>query len=494
MTFPSPSSSLATALLVCALAACGTTTFGVASSDAGTTDGAHPSDATKGSDSAPTSDASTEASRGPDALASGETGAKEASAKDAGVDTSLETGAKEASAKDAGVDTSIGDAAEVCVPLTSPATDVYVNQMYPIRSNCGAATCPCSTILEGLVPAAALLPGGTKVTIHVKGSAGGTPAVYNETGAITLPPKTTLLGDDGSANTTISVAGAAMCLDAPCAVHVSGNAVLDGFTVDSPAGNGIETGPDLTPTVKNVVVTGALNNGIIVYGNLDLGPSVTASNNKENGVEVVKTATGTLTISGAPTPPGASNAFDNNMGNGINIDGSETLMIIGGIGGTTANGNGQGVRFGPIPNVGLNVITGLVANMNTGPGGIVAYGGQQLQLRSCTLHENQVGLAYTFVPGKGSIDLGNATSTGGNDFGSGMGSENTLAGVRICGGTMPGTVTAFSNTWPHCTPFTQNPQACDGGISVVGSGQDVLYDPATPSPGPVTLVADGGCY
>src|SRR5258708_4844115 len=105
------------------------------------------------------------------------------------------------------------DAMGPCAPLSSSATDVYVDQRSTAMPQYGVEACPFPTILQGLAAAARLT--GT-VTVHV---AGATPALtYAETAAVAVPANVVLSGG-GAAHTTISANGT--CGAGTCAVAVS---------------------------------------------------------------------------------------------------------------------------------------------------------------------------------------------------------------------------------------------------------------------------------
>jgi hypothetical protein len=205
---------------------------------------------------------------------------------------------------------------------------------------------------------------------------------------------------------------------------------------------------------------------VVAQGAVELGPSFAAKGNGAGGVESTATATGRIHV------VGTANAFDNNTGNGINVDGAAVLAFEGG----TASGNFQGIRLaGAQPAGTMHTITSLTASANTGPGGVVAYNGQNITLRSSTLTGNtSSGLLYTYANGS-VLDVGTATASGGNTFG-GVSKRNGAAGVRLC--VAPATVVLSGDAWAACAP-TQTMLACDQPLP--GTYSDILYGSAVAS-------------
>jgi hypothetical protein len=354
------------------------------------------------------------------------------------------------------------EASAPCAPLSSSAADVYVDQRFAGMPQYGAAACPFTTIAQGTA-AAANLSGA--VTVHV---AGATPAlVYKEASVITVGANVDLLGS-GSASTTIQANGACASASGTCAVIVSAGAIVDGFTITDSSGDGILAMAGASaPTIRNTAANGNKGWGIIAGGGVELGPNFSANSNGTGGLESPTTASGRIHVIGT------ANAFnDNGAGNGINVDGPAFLLFEGG----TANGNGQGIRLAgtPGPAGSLHAITNLTATGNTGPGGLVAYDGQTITLRSSTLLGNtSVGLVYNYVNGS-TLDIGSAAAGGGNVFGGATAStRNGKAGMRLC--AVPATVTAAGDSWSSCPPM-QTLVACSGTLPATYS--DIQYDPA----------------
>jgi hypothetical protein len=400
--------------------------------------------------------------------ASGGCGGSAFETADAGAEAAATSDAAPAGDAANGATDATADAPGVCGPLPAGAKDVYVDGRFTGTPQTGVAACPLSTILKGV--AAATLLGGA-VTVHV---AGATPAlVYAETGPVTVGASVTLKGD-GPARTTISASGA--CATTTCAVLVSGGGALDGFTVVSTGGDGIVTAAMApAPVVKNVAANGSKGNGIVALGAAELGPGVAASNNGAGGLQSPLAASGRLHVIGT------SNAFDGNGGNGVNVDGAATLSFEGG----TASGNFQGIRLAgaTAASGGGHTITSLVASNNKGPGGVVAYGGQTIKMRSSSLVGNaNVGLLYNYVNGS-TLDLGaGAADPGNNTFGSATAaSRNGKVGLRLCGAGAAGTQPAYADLWSSCPP-TQTLVACD---TVVSTYTDIAYAPAVSAVGPV---------
>jgi len=345
--------------------------------------------------------------------------------------------------------------ASVCAPLPAKATDVYVDQAFTGTPRTGAPACPLLTIAEGIAVAVSL---GGSSTVHV---AGAVPAlVYKETGPPTIVAGVTLQGE-GASQVTIDASGT--CTTTTCAVIVEGGGVLDGFTVTSAAGDGVETSASSpAPVVRNVNATGSMGNGIMALGALELGPNVSASGNGNGGLQSPVTASGVVHV------VGTANSFDNNAGNGINFDGTATLNFEGG----SANGNAQGLRLGGAA-TGAHTVTSLTATGNTGPGGFVAYNGQTIKLRSSVLMANAgVGLLYNAANGS-TLDLGTGPAAmGGNTFGGVTATgRNAKGGLRLCSTAAVVVQPAYGNDWSSCPP-TQTAVACG---ATIGSYSDVVY-------------------
>jgi collagen type VII alpha len=431
-------------VLVSLLAACGGASSSLGGGDAG-----------GGSPEGGTADTGASSSGGD----SGGTGVDGASG-DSG--TSAESGSSDTGspASDAG-----------CVALGAGATDVYVDQRYTGASPTGVQACPFPTITQGLAAAATL--SGDR-TVHV---AGATPAlIYAEASSLTVDANITLEGD-GPNMTTISAAGA--CGSATCAVQVNAGGTLGGFTVTSPGGDAIVTSDGSpSPAVKIVTASGAQANGLLALGGVELGPNFSANGNGTGsaggaGVESPQGASGVIHVIGM------ANTFNENKGNGIDVNGGAILNFEGG----AANRNFQGIRLAGSGGSAISghTITSLTATGNTGPGGVVAYDGQTIKMRSSTLTGNSgVGLYYAYVNGS-MLDIGTAQDAGGNVFGGATASNrNTLAGLRVCGVTAANQLPAAGDSWSACAP-TQTFLDCGGNTSANYS--DILYGPNLASAG-----------
>jgi len=361
------------------------------------------------------------------------------------------------------------DGAAPCAPLAAGTTDVYVDQRFTGTPAYGTAACPLPTIAQGTAAAAGLMGA---VTVHV---AGASPRlVYAETAPVTVASTVVLLGD-GSASTAIHASGT--CGTGTCAVMVSAAGVLDGFTVLDTGGDGIlALAGTLPPTIRNTSANGNKGWGITAQGAVELGPNFSANSNDSGGLESPVNGGGRLHVFGT------GDTFDDNTGNGINVDGPAFLVFEGG----SASGNGQGIRLAgtPGPSGSPHVITGLTANGNTGPGGVVAYFGQTITMRSSRLLGNtSIGLVYDYVNGS-TLDIGSSES-GGNVFGGATVSmRNGTAGIRLCGA--PATVTASGDSWVSCPP-TETLLAC--GTALTTTYSDIVYAPA----GAATVIAATSC-
>lgn len=333
----------------------------------------------------------------------------------------------------------------------------------------GTHACPFTTIADGLKAAAGL---NGMITVHVAGSS---PAlVYMESSSLAVASNVVLQGA-GPNQTTISASGTCGNVSLLCAVMLAAGATIDGFTVTSTGGDGIVAqAGNAAPVISNVSANGSKGNGILALGSVEIGPNSSASGNGSAGVESPQGAAGVLHV------VGTGNAFDKNAGNGIDVNGTAALNFEGG----TASGNFQGIRLAGVAASGgtavTHTITSLVAQNNTGPGGVVAYNGQTIKMRSSTLTNNTVvGLFYNYVNGS-TLDIGTAVSPGNNVFG-GATSRNGGAGLRLCGVTGAASQDAEGDSWGNCPP-TQTFLACDTAITTYS---DVVYAPALTAGAPV---------
>jgi len=434
-------------LVVVSAAACSSASFTTASGDAGA---AHSGDAAKRSKDGGSLDARP---------ADGSGGAADGKGK----------GPKDAVAADVG-----------------PSSLILVNKAGPTCTTPdGTAACPYPTILAGLAAAGKV---SGLVTVHVVGSGASGGAVYAESGVVAVTPAVTLEGD-GPAETTISAAG--VCGATTCAVTVSAGALVTGFTITSSGGDGVVTlaGGPPAPSLSNVTITGCAGNGILAGGGIELGPNASVVGNKANGLESPAAGTGKLHVIGR------TNAFNDNSGNGIDVNGAAWLSFEGG----TANGNGQGIRLaGPTVAGATHSVTALTATGNKGPGGFVAYAsssvGQPLTLRGCTLTGNTGGVGLSYVFGGGSVlDIG-ATAVGGNTFG-GATELNAKAGLLLCNTGVA--IPALGDYWAACAPVETKIAAC-ADLASLTTYSDVVFSPAAGAAavgGPVTVptMGTGAC-
>jgi hypothetical protein len=347
-----------------------------------------------------------------------------------------------------------------CAALPNTATDVYVDQRYTGAMMTGAATCPYRTITDGLHAAGALV--GTR-TVHVAGATTG--LVYREADALMVNTNVVLLGA-GPAQTTILVP--ASTSGSSYAVAVEGGAVLDGFTISTPTGDGVLMASAMpAPIARNVSASFAKGNGIVVLGTAEIGPMVMANNNGANGVYAK--ASGLVHI--AWDPAKGPNAFDNNGTNGVSLEGTAWLAFDGG---SVSGNTGMGVRLAGSVSP-THVITSLTAKANKGAGVMVS-AGQSLQIRGSVLAANTTyGLYYAYASSAGVLDLGPNNQKGGNTFGGGWASRNTLAGIYLCKSRGQGTQAANGNFWSACPPTQIMLAGCD---TLPGGYADVAYAPA----------------
>jgi hypothetical protein len=236
--------------------------------------------------------------------------------------------------------------------------------------------------------------------------------------------------------------------------------------------------------VHGVTASGAHGNGLLALGGAELGPNFSANGNGNGssggaGVESPQNASGVLHVIGK------ANAFDDNKGNGIDMNGAAVLNFEGG----EANRNFQGLRLAGPSAGGLSghSIVALTAHGNIGPGGVVLYSGQTVKMRSSTLTGNSgVGLYYDYINGS-TLDIGTAASPGANVFGGATASDrNTVAGLRLCGVTMADQQPAAGDSWSACAP-SQTFVDCK---ATATGYSDILYGPMLASSGvPVNVTA-----
>jgi hypothetical protein len=386
-----------------------------------------------------------------DETATSETG-DETSASETGDETSASETGDETSTSETGGETSTsetgGDTATDagCSTLSATAVDVYVDKS-STKPSVGTTECPFHTIKEATDLAAV-----SGRTIHVKGGSAATPANYAETGAVVVKTGVILEGDG---LTTTKITNAAACTGGSnCAVEVQNGATLDGFTITG-TGNGVVTGAgDGAAIVRNVAITGA-QDGILALGMLNITGAVQANNNALAGLHANAT-TGARTVK----ITGTGNEFNENMGQGILVEGQTKLDATGG---TASSNKGGGIYLSSTVTVAnQHLITGFTIKSN-GSGaapagdGIRVGANSSLKLRTTVLQQNgHNGLSFTYSTSN-ALDIGAA---GGNSFSSATAAnKNGAAGVCLQNSGASGSVNADGNKWAACAtlgaPVTQ---------------------------------------
>lgn len=397
-----------------------------------------------------------------------ETGGDETSTAETGDETSTSETGDETSTSETGGDAATGDVASEtsgdagCGTLAASAVDVYVDKGSS-KPSVGTTDCPFHSIKEATDLAAV-----SGRTIHVKGGTAAAPANYAETGAVVVKTGVILEGDG---LTTTKITNAAACTGGSnCAVEVQNGATLDGFTVTG-TGNGIVTGAgDGAATLRNLAVTGA-QDGILALGMLNITGAVQANNNALAGLHANAT-TGFRTVK----ITGTGNEFNENMGQGILVEGQTKLDATGA---TASTNKGGGIYLQSTVTVANeHLITGFTIKSN-GSGAAPAGDGirvastSSLKLRTTVLQQNgHNGLSFSFTT-MNALDIG---PSGGNSFSSmTSGNKNGAAGICLQNSLGTGSVDANGNKWAACalvgasvtqTPITVECSAHTGQVEV----------------------------
>ena len=402
-------------------------------------------------------------SAGHDAVST-ETGTKDAHAADSGTKDAhvAETGTKDV-AVDVGLDTAPGCG-------TPSASNVFVAEGAS-AGGIGTQACPFQTIAEGLAAVTTAATTGTACTVTVA------PGSYDEPNIVVIA-HVTLIGSGGAAATFLTGTSTANCASSPCAISVNRGGTLNGFAI-STSSSGPSDGvvgeatavDDLAPPAILNVTASDMNdgNGIVALGAMNIGPAVSANGNAGQGLWV--SGTGTVHVIGS------GNTFSSNGANGIDVTGAGALTFDGG---SAINNNFNGIRLGGAAGAGPHTIAGLTAtgNKNNGIAEYAFSGVQALTLRSSSLVGNgNGGLSYDYGTGSQGVanplDIGTASSAGGNTFGS-----TTGAGISLC--NAPATQPADGDTFTACPPTTELVNACG---SIPATYVDVAYTLATPGGG-----------
>jgi hypothetical protein len=347
---------------------------------------------------------------------------------------------------------------------------------------------------------------GSPVTATTVTVLGPSTVMAGETFPIVLPTNVTLTAATGAVVVEVPAGFSGFTLSAAGA-GIDGSAA--GLTISGQSGgaNGAtfgivaDTGTGVTttnaPQISNVVVTGFLDDGILVehLGLLQIGPGVTSTSNgttaaRKAGLHI--TGTGQAIIEVAPEDDPTH--FDGNTNHGILVDATGSVTVSGtvtnaaaGLGTVTTNRNyAAGVWIEQTPDAPpLNSISGLVSFGNTSGNGIRVVAGSNAKLRSCaSLGNAEDGLIVSGGGGVAAddisgIDLGTPSDAGetfgGNTFQAPLGAGNNgSAGLCLQVKANSGTLLAAGNIFAgfNCAAsagiLTLNSGACDNGACAGG--------------------------
>ena len=375
-----------------------------------------------------------------------------------------------------------GGASNPC-QSTVDRTVLYVHASRGSDGNNGACEQPFRTIKQAMSVAENNL---TVETIHLFGNPAGSPRlVYSAaTNQETFPiqPSRTSLTIEGDGQDQVELSGSGACLEnRPCAVRIAVvNTRLRQVTVKNPAGAGISI--EQPTTIEQTNIESCDGDGIIVsmagYQTARINNSVITNN--ANGIKISSRGQGNVLALNATS-------VIKNHGDGIVDDYNTTLQLVGntiasngvdgiGLGFFTdltslkntieKNGNAGVRRWSGGKADGLLSFTGDNINNNQQNGIHLSRNGSQFRMRDSTVLGN--GGMGLFFDGEandtnGTIDLGTASSPGGNTFQS---TSRPNGGVGICNKTATPIADA-SNHWRQCPP--QSSGSCTGAVDVGGT-------------------------
>jgi hypothetical protein len=359
-------------------------------------------------------------------------------------------------------ESNVSETIGACAAVSNPF-EIWVDATSTVPAATGTSTCPFRHIVDAIKYENAL-PVASPRTIRVRAGE------YTEGSAIILRSGLTL---SGAGVGVTKLAGGGTCYGTTgyvCIVRVDGGAILERVTVDAgpTAKHGVvtgSTGSGLYPIVRSTLITNAVgdgNAGILATSGAILGPNIDSSGNRYGlviwGNQTVKVIAGT-------------NKFDRNALIGINHEGTGTLTFEGG----SVSGNGKtGIKLGEpyTATPPLNDIKNLIATNNIEVGVLVG-GIASARIRSSTITGSKVGVVAVYGASN-YIDLGNAGSLGGNNFGSPT-VKNSLASVcALFTKSVP--LDATGNTFPLCdTPRSIADVSTAGGCEAITAYADVWY-------------------
>jgi hypothetical protein len=278
-----------------------------------------------------------------------------------------------------------------------------------------------------------------------------------------------------------AILGAAQNTSVPTGVFQmnGGSLLLDGVTIDGSKSGGIYAGGSASVTVQNKSV---INNCHATEGapfELEGTPTVIIDDSKitntnGNAIEERNTGGPSVTLrNGAIIDGSASDAI-------VLVDGTITLN-----GATISNNKGAGVNLASAAAT-VNAINAVIQGNGTG---IRGYNdGPKISLRGTQVTGSTNDGLYLFANDGTSLDLGTASSPGGNTFAGNNASDGGFANLNILSTptTTPLVFSAISNTWdpniqgadanghfPSGTTFTASPasgQVNGRNVNLIHSG------------------------
>lgn len=194
---------------------------------------------------------------------------------------------------------------------------------------------------------------------------------YVEAGAVIIPSRVTVTTnysptEPGGANRArIVAAGSCSSITgglsgSGCAVGVSHGSALERFTVTTQAvvgTNAIVTasgsaGSLSTASLVDVVATQAASSGIRSFGDISIGPRVSATRNGAGGLTATCVSNGPIQVVAAfepsPLPTVPTNFFDENTLSGVSIAGANCSVGLSGVQASGNRGHGLSLSLAPV--------------------------------------------------------------------------------------------------------------------------------------------------
>jgi hypothetical protein len=305
----------------------------------------------------------------------------------------------------------------------------------PVNGDDGAGTgssaaggaCDFQTITRALEFIGPTPPVGTKIEILASTNGIVSPP---ETFPIVVPANVTIEGVTAGTPAVIHVPANATGFHLGAAASVLNNLSIDGAMGAGTSGILVQAGSTDATQITDVQVANMAGNGInAAGGTVTIGSGASSHNNgtaaaPASGISIYGTAKVHITVDTGGTAAAFSNNTEHGIlvqeGGSVNIGGTLAPAVI-----ASANAYaGLYIVQTPSAAVAPNVVTGFQA-LNTAAGhGIHVFGGSSLQLRNSHTKGNKDDgiLVQTYVNGTTKsdsvalIDLGSATSAGGNTF------------------------------------------------------------------------------